>query len=75
MPDQLLAPGGQLHLEPAVQRLDLALAAAQLGEQARVLERDRRLLREIEHQPHVVLIERALAQAVVDVDRARRRAP
>ena len=28
---QLLAPRGQLDLEPAVQRLDLALAAAQLG--------------------------------------------
>ena len=69
-PGQLLAPRGQLHLEPAVERLDLALAAAQLGQQARVLERDRGLLGEIEHQPHVVLVERALAQPVVDVDRA-----
>ena len=72
---QLLAPRGQLDLEAAVQRLDLALAAAQLAEQARVLERDRRLLGEVEHQPDVVLVERPLAQAVVDVDRARRRAP
>jgi hypothetical protein len=55
MPRKLFAPRGQLDLEAAVQRVHLALAAAQLAQQARVLERDRRLLGEVEHQPHVVL--------------------
>ena len=65
---ELLLPRGELHFEAAVQRLDLPLPAAQLREQARVLERDRGLLREVEHEADVILSERALAQAMVDVD-------
>ena len=45
---ELLAARGQLDLEPAVQRLDLALAPAQLGQQARVLDGDGGLLGEVE---------------------------
>ncbi len=70
MPEISSRRGGQLGLEAAVERLDLPLAPTQLAEEARVLERDRRLLGEVEHQPDVVLVEGPLAQAVVDVDRA-----
>ena len=52
-----------------------ALAPPQLGQQPRVLDGDGRLLGEVQHQAHVVLIERALAQPVVDVDGPGRRAP
>ena len=47
---QLLAPRRQLDLQAPVQRVDLALAPAQLAQQARVLDGDRRLLGEVQHQ-------------------------
>ena len=50
MPGQLLAARRQLDLQAAVERLDLAFAPAQLGQQARVLDGDRRLLGEVQHQ-------------------------
>ena len=65
---ELLAARRQLDLEAPVERLDLALAAPQLGEQARVLDGDGGLLGEVEHELDVVVVEGALAQAVVDVD-------
>ncbi len=67
---ELLAARGQLDLEAAVEGLDLAFASAQLGEQPRVLDGDGRLIGDVDHEPDVVVVEHALAQAVVGVDRA-----